>query len=95
MEILESLETFHLGIQVDADQEGVEIREDGTLLGLDTMEDPVETHQVAMEDLAGLEEEEGVHMLGTLALITTSYHGVDSSNSLLLLLADKDRLGLD
>ena len=58
MEILESLETFHLGIQVDADQEGAAIREDGTLLGLDTMEDPVETHQVVMEDLAGLEEEE-------------------------------------
>ena len=37
MEILESLETFHLGIQVYADQEGVAIQEDGTLLGLDTM----------------------------------------------------------
>ena len=95
MEILESLETFHLGIQVDTDQEGAAIWKDGTLLGLDTMEDPVETHQVVMEDLAGLEEEEGVRMPGTLALITTSHHGVDSSNTLLLPLVDKDCLDLD
>ena len=88
MEILESLETFHLGIQVDADQEGAAIREDGILPGLDTMEDPVETHQVVMEDLAGLEEEEGVCMPGTLALITTSHQGAAAQ-------ADKDCLGLD
>ena len=95
MEILESLENFHLGIQVVADQEGVAILEDGILPGLDTMEDPVETHHVAMEDLAGLEEEEGVRMPGTLALITTSHHGVDSSNTLRLPLVEKDRLDLD
>ena len=50
---------------------------------------------VVVEDLVGLEEEEGVHMPGTLALITTGHKGVACSNTPLLPWAGKDHLGLD
>ena len=54
----------------------------------------MEIHQVVMEELVGLEEE-GVLMLVTLALITTSHRVVEHGSTLLQLRVGKGRLGLD
>ena len=92
---LGNLETFLLGIQTDLSQEVEATLEVGTLLSLETLEDPMEIPQVVvMEDLVGLEEE-GVRMLVTLALITTSHRVVVHGSTLLQLWAGKGRLGLD
>ena len=71
-----------MGTWEDLDQEEEVILEGTTLLGLETLGDPTETHQVeVIEDLVGLEEEEAVLMLITLALITICHRIVGHINT--------------